>query len=164
MTDDQDRAVRAGFGRLPIGVAVISTLDNKQPHGCTGMAWAEHATPPLILTTLQAGGRTRALVGATRLFGVNVLSEQQRGLVAAFAARSAAQHDRFSGVPHAPGPVCGVPLLDGCVASFECEVEGIYPFGGHDIVTGRVVWSAVGAGSPLTHYDGHLWGLRETGK
>jgi 3-hydroxy-9,10-secoandrosta-1,3,5(10)-triene-9,17-dione monooxygenase reductase component len=170
MTDDQAREaqkireVRAGFGRLAIGVAVISTLDDKRPHGCTGMAWAEHAAPPLILTTLRTGGRTRELVGATGLFGVNVLSEQQRELARAFAARSAEPGDRFSGASYAPGPVRGVPLLDGCAASFECEVEDIYPFGGHDIVVGTVRWAAAGEGLPLAHCDGHLWGLRETGK
>lgn len=164
MNADQDREIRAGFGRITIGVAVISTLDDKRPHGCTGMAWAEHATPPLLLTTLRAGGRTRALVEATGLFGVNVLGEQQPELVTAFAARSAEPGDRFSKVPYASGPVCGVPLLDGCVASFECEVEGVYPFGGHDIVVGRVRWAATGEGSPLAHYDGRLCGLREAGK
>lgn len=156
--------IRAGFGRLAIGVAVITTLDDSLPHGCTGMVWAEHATPPLLLTTLRTGNRTRELVGAARRFGVNVLSERQQAHVGRFAARPPEPDARFAGVPFSPGPVYGVPVLDGCVASFECEVEGIYPFGGHDIVVGRVAWAAApGAGSPLVHYDGHLWGLRETG-
>ena len=57
MADDQARAVQAGFGRLAVAVAIITTLDNGRPHGCTGMAWAEHATLPLLLTTLRSGGR-----------------------------------------------------------------------------------------------------------
>jgi flavin reductase (DIM6/NTAB) family NADH-FMN oxidoreductase RutF len=162
VTDDQSRTIRTGFGRLAVAVAIITTLDDGQPHGCTGTAWAEHATPPLLLTTLQSGGRTRELVGATRRFGVNVLSAGQRGHVARFAARSPEPGARFSGVPFSPGPAYGVPLLDGCVASFECEVTDIHPFGGHDIVVGRVAWAAVhDEGQPVIHYDGHLWGLRE---
>lgn len=128
------------------------------------MAWAEHAAPPLLLTTLQVGGRTRELVGATGRFAVNVLSERQKAHVGKFAARSPEPGARFSGVPFSPGPVHGLPVLDGCVASFECEVEDIHPFGGHDIVVGRVAWaSAAGEGRPVVHYDGHLWGLREAG-
>lgn len=128
------------------------------------MAWAEHAAPPLLLTTLQAGGRTRELVGTAGCFGVNVLGEEQQAHVGKFAARSPEPGARFSGVPFSPGPVCRLPVLDGCVASFECEVEDIYPFGGHDIVVGRVAWaSAAGQGRPIVHYDGHLWGLREDG-
>jgi flavin reductase (DIM6/NTAB) family NADH-FMN oxidoreductase RutF len=164
MTDDQSRTIRAGFGRLAVAVAIITTLDDAQPHGCTGMAWAEHVTPPLLLTTLQTGGRTRELVGAAQRFGVNVLSEGQRAHVGKFAARSPAPGARFSGVPFSPGPAYGVPVLDGCVASFECAVEGIYPFGGHDIVVGRVAWASTGEGWPVIHYDGHLWELPESGK
>ncbi|MGH3166169.1 MAG: flavin reductase family protein, partial [Trebonia sp.] len=57
-----------------------------------------------------------------------------------------------------------MPLLDGCVASFECEVADIHPFGGHDIVVGRVAWaSAKSGGRPLVHYGGALWSLRRIG-
>ncbi len=164
MTDDRARTIRAGFGRLAVAVAIITTFDDGQPHGCTGMAWAEHATPPLLLTTLQTGGRTRELVGAVRQFGVNVLSEEQREQAGKFAARSPEPGARFSGVSFSPGPAYGLPVLDGCVASFECEVKDIYPFGGHDIVVGRVAWASAagGEGWPVIHYDGRLWGLRET--
>jgi flavin reductase (DIM6/NTAB) family NADH-FMN oxidoreductase RutF len=164
--DDRGRAIRTAFGRVAVAVAVITTLDDGQPHGCTGMAWAEHVAPPLLLTTLRASGHTRELVGAVRRFGVNLLSEEQKANVAGFAARSAEPGGRFAGVPFWPGPAYGVPVLDGCVAAFECEVEGIYPFGGHDIVVGRVAWASAGAGAaeggPVVHYDGRLWGLRET--
>ncbi|MGE5292705.1 MAG: flavin reductase family protein [Micromonosporaceae bacterium] len=164
MADDWTRTIRAGFGRLAVAVAIITTFDDGQPHGCTGMAWAEHVTPPLLLTTLRRDGHTRELVGATRRFGVNVLSEEQSAHVGRFAARSTEPGARFAGVPFSPGRRFGLPLLDGCVASFECEVDDIHPFGGHDIVVGRVAWaSAANDGYPVVHYDGHLWGLREAG-
>lgn len=163
MTDDQNRTIRAGFGKIAVAVAIITTSDNGRPHGCTGMAWAEHPAPPLLLTTLRTGGRTRELVAAARRFAVNVLSEEQQAYAGKFAARSSDPGDRFSGVPVSPGPAFGLPVLDGCVASFECEVTDIYPFGGHDIVVGSVAWaSAADEGRPAIHYAGHLWGLRET--
>jgi flavin reductase (DIM6/NTAB) family NADH-FMN oxidoreductase RutF len=163
VTDQLTRTIRAGFGRLAVAVAIITTLEDGQPHGCTGMAWAEHAAPPLMLTTLRTGGRTRELVGAVRRFGVNVLAQEQQALVTAFAARSPEPGARFSGVPFSSGPEYGVPLLDGCLASFECEVRDIYPFGGHDIVVGRVASASVaGEGRPVVHYDGHLWDLDGT--
>lgn len=149
--------IAAGFGRLAVSVAIITTLDDGRPHGCTGMAWAEHPAPPLLLTTLRRAGRTREVVEAAGRFGVNVLSRQQ----AEYVRRFAASGDRFAGVPHRPGPVLGVPVLDGCVVSFECGVEDIHPFGGHDIVVGRVAWASPrDTGWPVVHYDGHLWELR----
>jgi flavin reductase (DIM6/NTAB) family NADH-FMN oxidoreductase RutF/uncharacterized protein YndB with AHSA1/START domain len=152
----------AGFGRLAIAAAVITTLDDGRPHGSTGMAWAEHATPPLLLTTLRRDGRTRALVGAAGRFGVNVLSEEQRPYAGRFASRSAEPETRFAGVPFTPGPAFGLPLLDGSLAGFECEVQDIFAFGGHDIVVGRVAWASTSAaGKPVIHYDGRLRGLRD---
>lgn len=158
-----DRPPAALFGRLAVAVAVITTLDEAgRPHGATGMAWAEHGTPPLLLTTLRRAGRTRALVGAAGHFAVNILSEGQRAYTRQFAAREAEPGARFTGAPYTAGPAYGVPLLDGCLASFECEVRHVYPFGGHDIVVARVE-GALGAdaGQPVIHYDGHLYGLRE---
>ena len=95
---------------------------------------------------------------------MSVLSEDQRAYAGRFAARSPGPGGRFAGVPFTPGPAYGLPLLDGCLASFECEVRDTFPFGGHDIVVGRVAWaSAAAAGQPVIHYDGHLWGLRAAG-
>jgi flavin reductase (DIM6/NTAB) family NADH-FMN oxidoreductase RutF len=167
-----DGPVRAGFGRLAVAVAIITVLDGSEPHGCTGMAWAEHLPPALLLTTLRTHGHTRELVGLTRHFGVSVLSETQSAYAARFAAKSTSPGARFAGVPFSRGRRFGLPVLDGCVASFECEVAGIYPFGGHDIVVGQVAWASVageaaaagpGHSCPLIHYDGHLWGLRNAG-
>lgn len=156
--------VKAAFGQLAVAVAVITTLDGSEPHGCTGMAWAEHASPPLLLTTLRSDGRTRQLVAATGRFGVNVLAEQQTDHVHRFAARLRTPASRFDGIPFRFGARLAVPLLEGCVASFECEVADIHPFGGHDIVVGRVAWaSARDGGHPLVHCDGALWSLRRTG-
>jgi 3-hydroxy-9,10-secoandrosta-1,3,5(10)-triene-9,17-dione monooxygenase reductase component len=160
--DAATEPVRTGFGRLAVAVAVITAFDDDRPHGCTGMAWAEHVEPPLLLTTLRRGGHTRKLVEMTQRFGVSVLSEEQTGYVRRFAARSPEPGARFDGVSFSPGRRLGLPLLDGCVASFECEVDGIYPFGGHDIVVGRVAGaSAPRDGRPVIHYSGHLWALRE---
>ena len=171
MRDSAREAVRSGFGRLAVAVAIITALDGERPHGCTGMAWAEHADPPLLLTTLRRQGRTLELVARTGQFGVNVLSDNQEAYVRQFAAAPRATHGlsgpggRFDGVAWSPGPRLKLPLLAGCTASFECEVEATYPFGGHEIVVGRVATAqAPGGGRPLIHYDGRLWSLREAGQ
>jgi flavin reductase (DIM6/NTAB) family NADH-FMN oxidoreductase RutF len=171
MSGSQQEAVRAGFGRLAVAVAIITTLDGGRPHGCTGMAWAEHTDPPLLLTTLRLQGRTLDLVTRTGQFGVSVLSGDQETYVRQFAAapRTAGQGNgpdgRFNGVAWSAGPCLHVPLLDGCAASFECEVESMYPFGAHKIVVGRVAAArAPGDLRALVHYGGRLWPLREAGQ
>lgn len=171
MSGGQREAVRGGFGRLAVAVAIITTLDGDRPHGCTGMAWAEHPDPPLLLTTLRREGSTLNLVRGTGRFGVSVLSEDQAPYVRQFAAAPHAAHGpdgpagRFDQVAWSAGPSLRVPLLDGCAASFECEVEAAYPFGGHEIVVGRVAAANVaGGGRALVHYDARLWSLQEAGQ
>lgn len=155
------QAVRATFGRLAVAVSIITTLDGDRPHGCTGMAWAEHPDPPLVLTTLRRDGTTLEMVRASGVLGVNVLADTQQAYVRAFATRSREAGARFDGIAWRPGVVRGVPLLDDCVASFECEVRDVHPFGGHDIVVGEVVATGPHVdGGALVHYDGKSWSLR----
>ena len=152
---------RVAFGRLAVGVAIVTALDGDAPHGATGMAWAEHASPPLVLTTLRTSGRTRALVAQVGGFGVNVLAEGQESSVRTFAARSVVPGDRFDEVPWSRGAALGLPLLDGCAVTMECEVRDIHPFGGHDIVVGEAVSMTLGQDvRPVVHYDGGLLPLR----
>jgi hypothetical protein len=95
---------------------------------------------------------------------VNILAEDQRRYTRQFAAREAGPGARFAGVPFTAGSACGVPLLDGALAAFECEVRDIYPFGGHDIVVARVERAAGrDDGQPVVHYDGQLYGLAVPG-
>ena len=171
MSGSQQEAVRGGFGRLAVAVAIITTLDGGRPHGCTGMAWAEHTDPPLLLTTLRRQGQTLRLVARTGQFGVSVLSDNQEAYVRQFAAAPRAAHrgggpgGRFTGVAWSAGPCLQLPLLEDCAASFECEVESMYPFGAHKIVVGRVAAARTsGDLRALVHYDGRLWSLWEAGQ
>lgn len=136
--DANPTTIRAAFGRLAIGVAVITTLDGGEPHGATGMAWAEHPAPPLVLTTLRRSGRTRQLVSACGAFGVNVLAARQAELVRQFAGSSREPTERMRDVPLVRGQRHGLPLLRDSVVALECAVTDVHPFGGHDIVVGRV--------------------------
>src|SRR5690606_10402892 len=139
-------AAWAAFARRTVGVVIVTTLDGDVPHGATGMAWAEHGDPPLVLTTLRTSGRTRELVGASGVFGVNVLADDQESYVRTFARKEREPGDRFVGVPYARGEALGLPVLDGAVASLECRVRAVHPFGGHDIVVGEVASVVLGPG------------------
>lgn len=164
--------VGVAIGRIPAGVAIITTVQDGQPHGATGMMWAESPDPPLALTTLRLTGTTRRLIGAQAVFGISLLTAGSKHLTWQFANRGAAA-DRFAGVSVSHGPVHGVPLLDDALAAFECELEAVYPFGRHDIVVGRIVSAqaddspdadpAAGPDAgPAVHFGGRLWQLSET--
>lgn len=156
---------RAAFARVPAGVAIVTTFQGQHPHGCTGMVWAEAPEPPLLLTTLSRSGTTSKLISARRVFGVSLLSSAQAPLTWQFVRQEHSPGERFAGCPLITGPAHGIPLLADALASFECELEAIHPFGEHDIVVGRVNWTKVDMDQdarPVIHYGGRLWQLSTT--
>jgi flavin reductase (DIM6/NTAB) family NADH-FMN oxidoreductase RutF len=156
--------VAVAIGRIPAGVAIITTVQDGRPHGATGMMWAESPDPPLALTTLQRTGTTRRLIEAEAAFGISLLTARDKHLTWQFARRADAA-DRFAGVSVSHGPVHGIPLLDDALATFECELEAVYPFGRHDIVVGRIVSARADDSpdaGPAIHFVGRLWQLSAT--
>jgi flavin reductase (DIM6/NTAB) family NADH-FMN oxidoreductase RutF len=157
-----DKDIAGAFQCIPIGVAVITTEQDQLPHGSTGMVWAETADPPLLLTTLRRTGTCRRLVADQQRFGANILSASQSELTWQFADQCRPSAERFAGVSINVGPVLGVPLLNAALASFECTLRAVYPFGQYDIVVGNVVWASAGSSArkrPVIHYGGQLWQL-----
>lgn len=151
--------VEQAFQRIGIAAAVITVIEGGELHGSTGMAWAEHAEPPLLLTTLRRSGTTMRMVRSSGSFGVSVLAAEQHALVWALA-RSIGSEDRLHGVDLTPGPALGIPLLGGSVARFECRVVDTYPFGGHDIVLGSVESASTSVEFlPVIHCAHRLWSL-----
>lgn len=111
--------------------------------------------PPLLLVCLDhAADAHDALVAAPR-FAVNVLTLVQEPLSRRFAET---RPDRFDGVPWRASEL-GVPLLDGALASIECERHAVHAGGDHSIVIGRVTGGSVSEGTPLLHYRGGYAGL-----
>jgi flavin reductase (DIM6/NTAB) family NADH-FMN oxidoreductase RutF len=153
----------AMLANLPIGVAVITVATAGPPHGSTGMAWAEAADPPLLLTTLRRSGTTRRLVAEQRAFGVSLLSDSQSRLAWQFASKSGPAAERFAGAALMAGAARGIPLIDGSHLAFECDLEASYPFGQYDIVVGRVVSARARDNQPLVHCGGRLWQLAAIG-
>jgi flavin reductase (DIM6/NTAB) family NADH-FMN oxidoreductase RutF len=149
------------IGRIPAGVAIITTVQDGRPHGATGMMWAESPDPPLALTTLRLTGTTRQLIEAQATFGISLLTSRSAHLTWQFARR-AGPADRFAGVSLSYGPVHGIPLLDDALATFECELEAVYPFGRHEIVVGKIVSARADDSpdaGPAIHFGGRLWQL-----
>lgn len=127
------RELRAGFARIATNVAVVTVSDGRDEHGCTANAWGESLDPPLLLITLRSTSATgRRIVGCGR-FAVNLLADTQGWLAKQFARSG----PRFDGVAHRSGRL-GQPILDGCLASFECFLTETHPFGSYDILVGSV--------------------------
>ncbi len=117
------------------GVSIVTTTDTKGKHcGLTLNSVASLSIdPPLMLICVDNNSETLDALLEKGFFCINVLSQDQEEL----AKRFCAQGDRFSGVALSTG-LQGIPLIDGAIVSFECEVEDVHPGGDHKIVVGRL--------------------------
>jgi 3-hydroxy-9,10-secoandrosta-1,3,5(10)-triene-9,17-dione monooxygenase reductase component len=149
--------LRAAMGHFATGVTVV-TAAGEALHGSTANAISSVSLdPPLLLVCLRDDSRTLAALLDARRFGVNVLHQGQQALAHRFARRDAS----WAGVGFRLGESAGVPLLDGALATLECDLHEIADGGDHRIVVGRVL--AVDHpdehAAPLLFYRGDFTGL-----
>ena len=126
---------------------LISRLDGSLPR------LTEHAKNELVSVD-HANDMHAALKAASR-FVLNVLSADQE----AISRRFAVDHpDRFEGIGYRETKH-GLPVLDGVVASIECEKQADAPGGDHTVFFGLVTGGSVTDRSPLLYYRGGYAGL-----
>ncbi|MEU1123388.1 flavin reductase family protein [Streptomyces sp. NPDC005899] len=155
LTAPDPTAFRHVLGHVPTSVCVVSAETPTGPVGVTvGSFVSVSLDPPLV--AFHAGGTSasaEAIVDAGH-FCVNVLTEDQQDVCAAFARRTA---DRFATGSWESAPSTA-PRLVGAAAWIVCDVEGSVPVGDHVMVVGRVreLAAADGQRRPLLFHRGRL--------
>jgi flavin reductase (DIM6/NTAB) family NADH-FMN oxidoreductase RutF len=141
------------MGSFAAGVTVVTTVDAEgRKWGLTATAFTSLSLePPLCLVCVDKRAGSHAPLTASRKFAVNMLEADQDEISNRFASRI---DDKFEGVPHQAGKATGCPLLEGVIASMECEVTEILPGGDHDIFVGELKSVAVAEGEPLLYWRG----------
>ena len=151
---------RDAMARLASGIVVVSARTADAYRGLTASTLVSvSADPPLVLVGLERESATRAAVVETRRFNVSVLTRDQEFLAERFAGRAPSVDPDWNAIPHRLG-ANGIPLIEGCAAWLECELEQVHPAGDHDVCIGSVSRVAMGAGDPLILWDRAFWTLR----
>src|SRR6201995_2103340 len=116
---DADR-LRLAMGQFATGVTVITTRDaSGQPFGTTANAVTSVSLePPLVLACLRQESETLAALFERRRFAINVLHSSQSELSDRFARR--ASPETWESVAYRSAE--GIPLLEGAIATLECEL------------------------------------------
>jgi len=145
--------LRRVMSHFATGVAVVGT-----PHvdggvcGLTVNAFASLSlSPPLALVCLDRGSNTYGCIQASGVFTASFLADDQHDLSVRFAEK---REDKFDGIPYRLGEN-GAPIVEGAIGWVECEADGHYPGGDHDIFLARVVrggWTDDGV--PLVFFRG----------
>jgi flavin reductase (DIM6/NTAB) family NADH-FMN oxidoreductase RutF len=156
-TDPDSRQYRDAVGMFATGITVVTARAGGFGHGMTANSFTSVSLDPLLVLVcvLRDAVMHKALDDVGR-FGVSVLGAGQEDLARYFSdpARPMGMA-QFGPIDWRPGPVTGAPLLDGALASLECDVEATFPGGDHTVFLGRVLEVELGeAGGPLLYFGG----------
>ena len=136
------------------GVTIVTTGNASQIHGMTASSFISVSLdPPLVLVSLERESRTHALLEETQVYSVCILSDDQADLAKRFSRHEFEGEERFRGLAYHIGP-SGGPILDHCLAAFDCALAAMVPAGTHSLMIGRVLEAKIlGSGKPLVYYN-----------
>ena len=147
---DPHRPLKNAFGRFATGITIASCrAPSGEPIAITVNSFTSVSLePPLVLWCLEKKARTYESFMQADSYGISILRADQRDL-----------SDRFAGYPvpgsqapeMADGPT-GAPLLEACLARFDCRIVDRHDAGDHVILVAEVVDFHYTDGAPLVYF------------
>jgi flavin reductase (DIM6/NTAB) family NADH-FMN oxidoreductase RutF len=153
------REFRTALGQFATGITVVTTCSpDGEMLGITANSFnSVSLDPPLILFSLEKGTLSRPAFESAGVFAVNILSDSQIALSQNFAR---AQGDKWRGIAIERWTT-GSPILQDCLAAFDCRTYAIHDGGDHLIFIGEVLRFDIKAeGDPLIYFRGSYTALR----
>jgi 3-hydroxy-9,10-secoandrosta-1,3,5(10)-triene-9,17-dione monooxygenase reductase component len=140
------------LGHFPTGVAVVTGMAGQRPVGfAVGSFTSLSLEPPQVLLCPGRQSSSWPTIEASGRFCVNVLADDQQDVSRLFATKAP---DKFSGLAWRPSRN-GSPLIDGALASVDCDIASVTPAGDHYVVIGAVTHlDAHRPGGPLVFFRG----------
>jgi len=131
--------LRAALRFWTTGVTIVAASHAGVKHGMTVNSFTSLSlVPPLISISLEKVTRTYELVAASGVFGVTILSQEQRALSDRFAGRESEKSNRFDGVETITLDT-GSPVLSEGLAFFDCRVLSRHDAGTHTVFISEVL-------------------------
>ncbi|WP_375282006.1 flavin reductase family protein [Pseudooctadecabacter sp.] len=153
---DDPRAFRDALGAYATGVTIVTVPSADGPVGITANSFASVSLePPLVLwSPAKSSKRFNDFSGAPH-FAIHVLDAHQQDICDAFTRDKHA----FDGLDWHKGDK-DVPLINGCLARFECTQDAEHDAGDHTIIVGRVIGASVRDGLPLMFQGGRFVAIK----
>ncbi len=137
------------LGHFATGITIVTAAEEDGPVGFTCQAFsALSLDPPMVALAPAKSSTSWPKIAAAGSFCVNILESRQEALCRAFAVSGS---EKFAGIGWSPA-ASGAPVLDGCLAWIDCDLELVHDAGDHELVIGRVNDLGVEEGSPLLYY------------
>ncbi len=146
------REIRNVMGHFATGVTVITTSDiTGKPFGLTVNSFTSLSlNPPLVVVCVDKTVDCYSCFDESKVFAVNVLSEDQEELSRRFATKGI---EKFAGIQWRMGEH-GSPLLDRVIGTIECKVTLSYEGGDHTIFLGEILSATAKGDRPLLFFKG----------
>jgi flavin reductase len=149
-----DHEFKLGMRQVVSSVAVVTSRAGSVRNGLTATAVCSvSAEPPTMLACINRNASAEAIIAESGHFAINFLAEAQHNIARLFSKSKLDPDARF-GEGNWLSMVTGSPILDGAVASFDCEVEERIPAASHHIYIGRVVAVVSNSLDALLYRDG----------
>ena len=153
-----ERQFRDALAQFATGVTVIAVRrpDGRYVGFTANSFNSVSLEPPLIVWSLNGRAENLAAFETADRYAINVLAHDQ----IEFARRFSRPHtDRFASVPYRLG-VADAPLIEGCVAWFECRHHAIQRAGDHVLFIGEVETCERRNGAGLVFHHGRYGATR----
>jgi 3-hydroxy-9,10-secoandrosta-1,3,5(10)-triene-9,17-dione monooxygenase reductase component len=141
------------MGSFASGVTVVTTKSAEGlPLGFTASAVTSLSLEPRqLLVCVNENSSTLEEIRASGVFTVNILTTEQQDIAQRFSTR---RNDRFEGIRWRPGPVTGMPVLDGSLAYAECRLRDTCQGGDHIILIAEILAGDAHEAEPLLYFRG----------
>ena len=150
------RAFRDALGAYATGVTIVTVPSPDGPIGITANSFASVSLdPPLVLWSPAKSSKRFTYFTAAKHFAIHVLDAHQQQLCNGFTKDKSA----FAGLDMDENEH-GVPLINGCLARFECSLHAEHDAGDHTIIIGRVTGASARDGLPLLFQAGRFVSLK----
>lgn len=149
-TRDNTRELRDAMGKFATGVTVVTCNSAQGPVWIAVNSFSSISLEPaLVMWAVASGTRRFPHFMQAEDYAIHVLAKEQATLC------DSASKDAFGlkSYPHGIN-MAGVPLIEGCLARFECKRTACHDAGDHVIVVGEVLQAEMRQGEPLAFYAG----------
>ena len=150
------RAFRNALGAYATGVTIVTVPTDEGPIGITANSFASVSLdPPLVLWSPAKSSKRFNTFSGAKHFAIHVLDAHQKDMCNEFTKNKHACDDLDYDVG-----AHDVPLINGCLARFECTLEVEHDAGDHTIIIGRVTAAQARDGLPLLFQAGRFVSLK----
>ena len=147
---ETQRAFRNALGSFATGVTIVTCRTESGPMAIAANSFSSLSLDPaLVLWSPAKSSRRFAAFEAAKHYAIHVLKDDQAALCQTFARDGTA----FDGLDWSENAQ-GVPLINDCLAHFECTQHAVHDGGDHVIIVGEVTRAKMTDGAPLVFSKG----------